>query len=101
MSMYALIYLEEERKNSMTKWTVADIPLQRGKLAVVTGANSGIGWKTALELARGGAEGILTGRDKGKGQGAFGRIRPQVPAGRGPFGHPALAVPGCGRALSA
>ncbi len=40
----------------MEKWTVADIPSQAGNLAVVTGANSGIGWQTALELARAGSE---------------------------------------------
>ncbi len=38
-------------------WTVADIPAQSGKLAVVTGANSGIGFYVALELARAGAGG--------------------------------------------
>jgi NAD(P)-dependent dehydrogenase (short-subunit alcohol dehydrogenase family) len=43
----------------MEKWTVADISSQAGKLAVVTGANSGIGWHTALELARAGSEVIL------------------------------------------
>src|SRR5580704_11530217 len=63
----------------MTKWTVADIPSQRGKLAVVTGANSGIGWNTALELARAGAEVILTARTKAKGQDAVDRIRRQLP----------------------
>jgi NADP-dependent 3-hydroxy acid dehydrogenase YdfG len=51
-----------ERKTDMTKWTVADIPSLQGKLAVVTGANSGIGWHTALELARAGAEVILASR---------------------------------------
>ena len=40
----------------MVKWTAADIPSQQAKLAIVTGANSGIGWHTALELARAGAE---------------------------------------------
>jgi NAD(P)-dependent dehydrogenase (short-subunit alcohol dehydrogenase family) len=46
----------------MEKWTVADIPSQAGNLAVVTGANSGIGWHTALELARAGSEVILAAR---------------------------------------
>jgi NAD(P)-dependent dehydrogenase (short-subunit alcohol dehydrogenase family) len=62
----------------MAKWTVADIPSQQGKLAVVTGANSGIGWITALELARAGAEVILTARTKAKGQDAVDRIRRQL-----------------------
>jgi NAD(P)-dependent dehydrogenase (short-subunit alcohol dehydrogenase family) len=40
----------------MEKWAVADIPSQAGNLALVTGANRGIGWHTALELARAGSE---------------------------------------------
>jgi NAD(P)-dependent dehydrogenase (short-subunit alcohol dehydrogenase family) len=63
----------------MAKWTVADIPSQRGKLAVVTGANSGIGWDTALELARAGAEVILTARTRAKGLDAVDRIRHELP----------------------
>src|ERR1700737_1195141 len=82
MSMYALIYLKEERKNIMSKWTVADIPSQQGKLAVVTGANSGIGWNTALELARAGAEVILTARTQQKGDDAVRRIMQLVPQAR-------------------
>jgi len=35
-----------------TKWTVQQIPSQTGKTALVTGANSGIGYQAALELAR-------------------------------------------------
>jgi len=61
-------------------WTIADIPSQVGKLAVVTGANSGIGWYAALELARAGAEVVLTARSKEKGQDAVGRVRHQLPA---------------------
>ena len=66
----------------MAKWTVADIPSQRRKLAVVTGANSGIGWDTALELARAGAEVILTARTRAKGQDAVDRIRYELPQAR-------------------
>ncbi len=63
----------------MAKWTVANIPWQQGKLAVVTGANSGIGWHTALELARAGGEVILTARSEVKGRDAAERIRRQIP----------------------
>ena len=64
---------------SMTKWTIADIPSQKGKLSVVTGGNSGIGWYTALELARAGSEVILTARTEMKGRDAVERIRREVP----------------------
>lgn len=61
------------------KWTVNDIPPQHGKLAVVTGANSGIGWHTALELARAGCEVVLTARTEEKGRDAAERIRRELP----------------------
>jgi NAD(P)-dependent dehydrogenase (short-subunit alcohol dehydrogenase family) len=63
----------------MTKWTLADIPSLHGTLAVVTGANSGIGWDTALELARAGSEVILASRTEAKGRDAVDRIRRQLP----------------------
>ena len=47
-------------------WTTRDIPDQTGKRAIVTGANSGIGWHTAMELARAGAEVTIASRDAGK-----------------------------------
>jgi NAD(P)-dependent dehydrogenase (short-subunit alcohol dehydrogenase family) len=62
----------------MPRWTAADIPRQQGILAVVTGANSGLGFHTALELARAGAGVILACRDKRKGKDAVARIRAQV-----------------------
>jgi NAD(P)-dependent dehydrogenase (short-subunit alcohol dehydrogenase family) len=58
-------------------WTVADIPRQNGKLAIVTGANSGIGFYTALELSRAGAEVILAGRSVPKNQAAIAKILAQ------------------------
>src|SRR3989442_10037673 len=63
----------------MTKWTPADIPSMHGRLAVVTGANSGIGWHTALELARAGSDVILASRTEAKGRDAVDRIRQQLP----------------------
>jgi len=61
-------------------WTASDIPAQTGKFAVVTGANSGIGYHTALELARAGAHVILACRDSTKGAAAVRRIREQLPS---------------------
>ena len=66
----------------MTKWSAADIPSQEGRVAVVTGANSGIGWHTALELARAGSEVILTVRSEDKGLSAVEGIRRLLPRAR-------------------
>jgi hypothetical protein len=43
------------RKANMTKWPLADIPSMHGRPAVIAEAKSGIGWHTALKLARAGA----------------------------------------------
>jgi NAD(P)-dependent dehydrogenase (short-subunit alcohol dehydrogenase family) len=64
----------------MADWTVADIPVQEGKLAVVTGATGGLGYQTAMRLALAGAEVVLTGRNEAKGHEAVSKIRGQFPA---------------------
>jgi NAD(P)-dependent dehydrogenase (short-subunit alcohol dehydrogenase family) len=51
-------------------WTAEQIPDQSGRVAVVTGANSGLGLVTARELAAAGATVIGTARDAAKGEGA-------------------------------
>ncbi|MCX4749900.1 SDR family oxidoreductase [Kitasatospora sp. NBC_01287] len=51
------------------------VPDQRGRLAVVTGANSGIGFETARRLALAGAEVVLAVRDEAKGERATALIR--------------------------
>ena len=67
----------------MTKpWTLRDIPPQTGKRILITGANSGIGWHTALELARAKAEVTISARSQEKAEGAAARIRAQVPQAR-------------------
>ena len=43
----------------MPKWTVSEIPDQTGRVAIVTGSNSGIGLVAARELARAGATVVL------------------------------------------
>ena len=63
----------------MTGWTAKDIPDQTGRRAVVTGANSGLGFHTALELARHGASVVMTARDKSKGDEAVRRVLAEVP----------------------
>ena len=62
-----------------TEWTAKDIPSQAGRRVLITGANSGIGWEAALELARRGAEIILPARTEAKANDAITRIRAQVP----------------------
>jgi NAD(P)-dependent dehydrogenase (short-subunit alcohol dehydrogenase family) len=60
-------------------WTAAEMPDQTGRTAVVTGANSGLGFRTALELARHGAHVVLACRDLTKGRAAVERIAAEVP----------------------
>ncbi|GAA4948265.1 NAD(P)-dependent dehydrogenase (short-subunit alcohol dehydrogenase family) [Nonomuraea thailandensis] len=63
----------------MTRWTPAAMPDLTGRTAVVTGANSGIGLPTALELARHGARVIATARTPDKGAETVRRILREVP----------------------
>jgi NAD(P)-dependent dehydrogenase (short-subunit alcohol dehydrogenase family) len=56
-------------------WSTSDIPSLAGTTAVVTGANSGIGWHTAAELARHGADVTLAVRSPDKGEAAAAQIR--------------------------
>lgn len=59
-------------------WTVADIPSQQGRRALITGANSGIGYYAALELARRGAHVLMGCRDRARGDAALARLRREV-----------------------
>jgi NAD(P)-dependent dehydrogenase (short-subunit alcohol dehydrogenase family) len=63
----------------MNPWSIADIPPQHGKLAVITGATGGLGYETALALARAGAEVLVTGRNAEKGRAAIEQIKRAVP----------------------
>ncbi|MDT5339647.1 MAG: hypothetical protein QOD90_5152 [Mycobacterium sp.] len=51
-------------------WTATDIPDQSGRTAVVTGANTGLGYETAAALAARGANVVLAVRDLEKGKAA-------------------------------
>jgi NAD(P)-dependent dehydrogenase (short-subunit alcohol dehydrogenase family) len=63
------------------RWTAADIPDQAGRTAIVTGANTGLGFETASALAGAGATVVLACRDVQKGGKAAARIREQAPRG--------------------
>lgn len=56
------------------KWTESDIPDQTGRVALVTGANTGLGYDTARALAERGASVVLAVRDVDKGEMARKRI---------------------------
>jgi NAD(P)-dependent dehydrogenase (short-subunit alcohol dehydrogenase family) len=59
-------------------WTAAKIPDQSGAVAVVTGANGGLGLEVARELARRGHV-VMAARDQAKAEAAVASIRDRVP----------------------
>ena len=63
----------------MTSWSTSDIPDQTGRTALVTGANSGLGFHTSVQLARQGARVLMACRDQGRGQAALDRVLGEVP----------------------
>jgi NAD(P)-dependent dehydrogenase (short-subunit alcohol dehydrogenase family) len=60
-------------------WTPADIPDQHGRVAVVTGANGGLGLETARALAAKGAHVLMAARNQEKAAAAVAEIRATVP----------------------
>src|SRR5271154_5827844 len=62
----------------MAKWSASDIPAQSGRTVVITGTG-GLGYETALELARKGADVTLAGRNADKGRASIEAVRGQVP----------------------
>jgi NAD(P)-dependent dehydrogenase (short-subunit alcohol dehydrogenase family) len=68
------------QRNMNARWTADQIPDQRGRTAIVTGANSGLGFVAARELARAGAHVIVASRDTDKGARAMSAIKSAHPA---------------------
>lgn len=61
------------------QWTTAQMPSQAGRIAVVTGANSGLGLETAIALAQAGAKVIMACRSPEKAAAALSELRARVP----------------------
>ena len=69
----------------MTHWSIANVPDQTGRTAIVTGANTGIGFETARMLAQKGADVVLACRSADKGEAAVERLRALALAGTATF----------------
>ena len=61
------------------KWSTENIPDLAGKVIIITGANSGIGYEAAKEFARKGAQIILASRNLDKAQSALSQIQSEIP----------------------
>lgn len=64
------------------QWTTENIPDLTGKVIIITGGNSGIGYEAAKEFARKGAQIILASRNKNKAKAALSRIQTEIPGSR-------------------
>ncbi len=60
-------------------WTANDIPNQSGRVAIVTGANSGLGYESSRALARKGATVIMACRNPNKAESAKAQILAEIP----------------------
>jgi NAD(P)-dependent dehydrogenase (short-subunit alcohol dehydrogenase family) len=68
-------------------WNMNSVPSQEGKTAIVTGANTGLGYETALALAGKGSEVILASRNRNKAEKAITSIRMKYPQAKIHFMH--------------
>lgn len=66
-------------------WTARNIPSQAGRTVVITGANSGLGYVTARELARRGARVVLGCRSITRGEDAHAQLMREVPEAEAEF----------------
>jgi NAD(P)-dependent dehydrogenase (short-subunit alcohol dehydrogenase family) len=66
-------------KAMSAKWTAADVPDQSGRVAIITGSNTGIGYGAAAVLAEKGAHVVLAVRNLDKGNDAVSRIKAASP----------------------
>src|SRR3546814_206110 len=83
--------LTMDQEVTVTGWTAADMPDQTGKVAIVTGSNTGIGFHTAQALAGAGADVVVAARDPEKGEAAVAKIVEAHPSARVQFSQLDLA----------
>ncbi|RWH94178.1 MAG: SDR family NAD(P)-dependent oxidoreductase [Mesorhizobium sp.] len=90
--------------NKRSRWTTSNIRSQYGRLIVVTGTG-GLGYECALALARAGAEIVMAGRSRAKGEASIARIRESVPSVKIHFEELDLAdlasIEACGKRMRA
>lgn len=63
-------------------WSVADMPSQKGRIFVVTGGTSGMGYEDAKALSAAGAQVVIAARNAQRGAEAIARIKQEVPDAR-------------------
>jgi len=81
-------------------WGIADMPSQKGRIFLVTGGTSGMGFEDAKALANAGAQVVITARNPQRGQEAIERIQKDVPDAKVQFEPVDLADLSSVRALS-
>ena len=79
VGIYKYVSAQKTKTQAAPAWTTANIPDLRGKVIIVTGANSGIGFEAAKEFARKGAQTILACRSMDKAQAALTEIQAEIP----------------------
>jgi len=78
IGLYKIV--SQQKENEMSeKWTTANIPDLTGKVAIVTGANSGLGFETSKALAQKGATTIMACRNMDKARAALAEIQAEHP----------------------
>ncbi|KAF8191464.1 hypothetical protein K438DRAFT_1830561 [Mycena galopus ATCC 62051] len=70
---------------SNPSWTANDIPNLEGRIAIVTGGNSGLGYSTVLELARHGAKVYMASRNPDTANAAIASLKTEVPSAQVEF----------------
>lgn len=91
IAAYKIIRAQQNGDNRQDVWTTDDIPDLTGKVIIVTGGNSGVGYEAAKEFARYGAQTILACRSMDKAEAALAELTAEIPAAPAEIMHLDLA----------